>query len=102
MRTSEKVHVDNYTRFCLTAITVLLTVLILILWVQGTPSASVARAADDSSVTPARMTGLGEHIADLLTATNQTNQRLTDLIDLLKSGQAKIQVIEADGKHEHK
>ena len=101
MRNIGKVHVDNYTRFCLTVIAALLTVLILVLWVQGTPSAPLARA-DDASSAPDRMKGLSEHFGDLLAATKETNQKLTDLNDLLKSGQAKIQVIEADGKHEHK
>ena len=100
MRGNVKVHVDNYTRFCLTVIAALLTVLILVLWVQGTPSAPMARADDASS--SSRMTSLGEHLADLLAATKETNQKLADLNDLLKSGQAKIQVIEADDKHGHK
>jgi hypothetical protein len=48
------------------------------------------------------MKGLAEHFADLLAATKETNQKLADLSDLLKSGQAKFQVAEADGKHEQK
>jgi hypothetical protein len=101
MRTNERVHVDNYTRFCLTVIAALLTVLILMLWVDGTPCAPMARADDSASAT-GRMTGLAEHFADLLAATKETNQKLTDLNDLLKSGQAKIQVIDPDGKNGHK
>ena len=96
MRGNIRVHVDAYTRFCLTVIAGLLTVLILILWVQGTPSAPLARADE----TP-RMTGLGEHFVELVAATKETNQKLTELIDVLKSGKAKIQVVDADGKNEH-
>ena len=101
MRNIGQVHVDNYTRFCLTVIAGLLTVLVLMLWVQGTPSAPLARA-DESAPPTERMKGLADHFADLLTATKKTNQKLTDLNDLLKSGQAKFQVVDADGKHEHK
>ena len=48
------------------------------------------------------MTGLGEHFVELVAATKETNQKLTELIDVLKSGKAKIQVVDADGKNEHK
>jgi hypothetical protein len=95
MRDIGKVHVDNYTRICLTVIAGLLTVLILILWVQGTPSAPLAKAGElpfDSAAS--RQEGVD--------AVKETSRKISDLIDLLKSGQAKIQVIQADDKHDHK
>jgi hypothetical protein len=95
MHGNEKVHVDNYTRFCLTAIAGLLTVLILMLWVDGTPCAPSARAGE----LPYDSAASRQEIVD---AAKETNHKLGDLIDLLKSGQAKIQMVDADGKNGHK
>ena len=90
MRTIGKVHVDNYTRVCLTLIAVLLTVLVLALWVQGVPSVPSAQAAEqpfgDSAATRQAM----------VDEQKETNRKLGDIIDLLKGGQIKVQVVESD------
>jgi hypothetical protein len=84
--------VDNYTRFCLTAIAALLTVLIVMLWVQGVPSAPSARAGD----LPFDAAANRQAATD---AAKETNQKLSDLLDLLKSGQVKVQVVQDGDKH---
>ncbi len=95
MRKTVTVHVDNYTRVCLTIIAVLLTVAIVGMWADRTPSVPSARA--------------GELFADAaagrqaqLDATKETNQKLSDLIDLLKSGQVKVQTVSDADKHDAK
>ncbi|MHC4982558.1 MAG: hypothetical protein ACYTF6_05245 [Planctomycetota bacterium] len=79
--------VDGYTRFCLTAISVLLTVLIIALWAEGVPSADEARAEDprlfgDSAAQREELTSLQQ----------QTIAKLDELIALLRSGEAKVQL----------
>lgn len=79
-----RVQMDNYTRFCLGATAVLLTVLILSLWATQ----PVALRAD-----------AGEMFADaaaerksMIEEQKETNKKLDELIALLKSGEAKMQV----------
>jgi len=84
-----RAKVDGYTRVCLTAIAVLLTVLVVGLWAEGVPSADHARAADpkvfgDSAAQREEMTKLQKETVD----------KLDELITLLKSGEAKVQVIQ--------
>ena len=82
-----KVRVDRYTRVCLTAIAVLMVVMILGLWADGNWS-SRAGAGDvlfDSS---------SQRNAQI-EAQQQTNAKLDELIKLLKSGEAKVQMADA-------
>jgi hypothetical protein len=86
-----EIRVDAYTRLCLTAIAVLLTVMVLGLWAQ-TPVAAPALAADGFGDTGAR-------IAAQLDEAVKTNAKLDQLLTLLSSGQVKVQVVkEKDDK----
>ncbi len=80
-----RMQVDAYTRVCLTAIAVLLTVLIVGLWADGTRWAGDARAADQFG-------DMGTRIQAQLDAQNQTNAKLDALMKLLTSGQVKVQL----------
>lgn len=85
------VHVDKYTKFCLTAIAALMTVLIVMLWAQG-PTVPQAQAAEPF------LDAAGDRKA-AVDAAKETNQKMGDLIDLLKSGQVKVQVVQEGDKH---
>jgi len=98
MQMKRTVQIDNYTRLCLTFIAGLLTVLIVALWVQGVPAAAPAGAGE-------MFVDAGANRQAQLDATKETNQKLTELIDLLKGGQVKVQVAQPEGagdKNEHK
>jgi hypothetical protein len=77
-------RIDGYTRFCLTAIVVLLTVMIVGLWAQtATPSpASAAEPFDPKST----------RNNEIVSAQEKTTAKIDELIALLKSGEARIQV----------
>lgn len=81
-----EIRVDVYTRVCLTAIAVLLTVLVVGLWSQEAPLVSSARAEGGFG-------DMGGKIAAQLEAANKTNAKLDDLLKLLTSGQVKVQVV---------
>jgi len=83
-----RVQVDVYTRVCLTAIAVLLTVLIVGLWAQKTPNAPQAMAGVPTVLDPNAQRGA------MTRAQTLTNAKLDQLISLLKSGDAKVQVVE--------
>lgn len=84
MADNERIHVrlDTYTRVCLGAITVLLTVLIVGLWAQM-PLAGTAGAAD-TTFAPSLTSYKAQEI---------TNAKLDELIALLKDGSVKVQVV---------
>jgi len=87
------VKMDGYTRFCLTVIAALLTVLIIGLWtdaVQTLDDAQAAEAFVDSSA----------QRKALIDAQQQTNAKLDQLISLFRTGQAKIQFAEGPAKKE--
>jgi len=91
---SSKVQVDNVTRICLAAITVLMVVMVLTLWVQ-TPSTS-AQAAEEFLNTASQR-------QEQIDAQKATNAKLDELITLFKSGTVKVQVAKEDGdKHDAK
>jgi len=80
---------DLYTRCCLTAIAVLLTVLVIGLWATG-PAAKVSEvaAAEDAEVS-----GIGNPSAQrmaMIRAIGATNQKLEKIIGLLQSGKIKV------------
>ena len=85
-----EVRVDVYTRVCLTAIAVLLTVVVVGLWSQAAPwpapAAAGEKAADGS------FGDMGTRVAAQLDATNKTNAKLDEIIRLLTSGQIKVQI----------
>lgn len=79
--------VDGYTRVCLTAITVLLTVLVIGLWAQRGAAPDTARAAEQpfrDSISQRKET---------VEAIKATNTKLDELVGLFRSGQAKVQVV---------
>jgi len=81
------VRVDGYTRMCLTAIAILLTVLIIGLWARETPPPGAAHAVPPVLDPSAQRASITE-------SQDQTNLKLDQLMDLLKSGQVKVQVVE--------
>jgi len=87
--------VDGYTRFCLTAIVVLLTVLIVGLWADGPDLADRAQAKDDK-VPMVKMSALAQR-AKLIAAAEQTNQKLDKLVNLLASGKLEVVVSNLEG-----
>lgn len=80
-----RVRVDGYTRVCLTAIAVLLTVLVLGLWAERSPGTGEVRAAKQFLDSSAQRNAV-------LKAQETTNSKLGELISLLKSGQVKVQI----------
>ncbi len=93
------VRIDGYTRFCLSAIVVLLAVLIVGLWAEG-PVSSVPDAAGAAKVLPSRSTlnllDARSQRAAMLSAAQETNRKLGKIIDLLKSGDIRVSVVDAD------
>ena len=90
-RLQRQVSVDGYTRFCLGAIVVLLTVLIIGLWADGVPLARNAAAAEPMRYQPRSAL----EITDMVRTQEQTNEKLDQIIRLLESGTAKGQVVQA-------
>lgn len=86
-----RVRVDGYTRVCLTVIAVLLTVLIVGLWADYTPSPERAQAAK-----PFVETSTQVQIVQMIRAQDRTTAKIAELIALLKSGQVKVQLDEKD------
>lgn len=82
--------VDTYTRVCLTAIAVLMAVLIVGLWADGANVAgrSVAGELPFNSASERK---------DILAAMQATNDKLDELMKLLRSGEVKVQVV-GEGK----
>ncbi len=87
------VRVDWYTRFCLTAIAVLLTVMILGLWAQAVPGASAARAGDAATFLD---NSRSQQLAAMVKAQEQTVDKLDEIVKLLKSGEVKVQVAQEE------
>jgi len=95
------VVVDTYTRCCLTAIAVLLTVLVIGLWATGPAgpapsSAAPPRSADSDSG------GIGNPNAlrmATLNAIGTTNQKLDKIISLIESGKIKVVLADAGAKN---
>jgi hypothetical protein len=96
------VRVDWYTRACLTAISVLLTVLVIGLWAD-TPVISTDRAgaADGSgyvnkqakeAVLEGRW-GTASAAGKVAAVQSDTNKRLEELIQMLRKGEARVQVV---------
>ena len=85
------VQVDAYTRVCLTVLAALMTILIVAIWADGVNISNSAAARDvfvDSSAQRNAM------VAEV----KKTNQKLDELISLLKSGGVKVQVLSQDAK----
>ena len=89
-RQKVQVRVDRYTRTCLTAIAILLTVLIAGLWAER---ARVADQADAGEV----LFDSGAQREDMVIVQRKTNAKLDELIKVLRSGEVKVQLIEPTG-----
>jgi hypothetical protein len=87
-------QVDGYTRFCLTAIVVLMTVMVVGLWAERVPLAGqvVAAGSANKPVDRYQPTSVLE-LGDLIRAQEQTNGKLEELKKLLESGDVKVQVV---------
>ncbi len=93
------VRIDGYTRFCLSAIVVLLAILIVGLWAEGPISpipdaagAGVSKSPSDSTILP----NAGAQRMDMIKAIGVTNDKLDKIIDLLKSGDIRVSLVEAE------
>ena len=93
------VTVDGYTKTCLTAIAALLAVLIVGLWAEMpvTPERAYAQRFADSKAAEAVSEGRwGTSSAPqqaVVQTQQETNAKLDQLMDLLRSGQAKVQLV---------
>ena len=93
MRNKETVKIDGYTQFCLTAIVILMTLLIIGLWANShwmnlTSTAGVAQAADSQNLQG--IPNAGAQRLAILKAIQTTNNKLDKIITMLNSGQIKV------------
>jgi len=103
MKGQTKIVVDGYTRFCLTAIVVLLTVLIIGLWADGpsvTDEASAARKKKEPipmvrAIEKAQRNQAAEEI-------KMTNRKLDRIIQLMESGKLTVVVANLEGEQGEK
>ncbi len=84
-----KVSLDNYTRFILTALTVLLTIVSINLWCQAPSTVSTAQAAIPDS---------GQQLNELIIEVRTLNNSVNEMNNLLASGQVKVQIIDPKTK----
>lgn len=95
------VVVDRYTRFCLTAIAILLTVLIVGLWAAAPvgPNPTIAAPAGTAN---ASAEGIGNPSAQRMAirrAIDTTNQKLGEIVKLLESGKIKVTVVQQEAEN---
>ena len=99
MKTENKmiVRVDNVTRCCLVAITVLLLVLVVGLWGPANlwPEKNAHAAEQPFADGPSQRKAMIE-------AQDRTTAKVDELIQLLKDGKAKIQVVASDADDKDK
>ncbi|KPK86301.1 MAG: hypothetical protein AMJ81_01605 [Phycisphaerae bacterium SM23_33] len=87
---------DRYTRCCLTAIAILLTVLVIGLWATG-PVGPAPTSAAPPAAAEADTSGIGNPAAQraaTIQAINTTNQKLDRIISLIESGKIKVTVVQ--------
>ncbi|MDP7162799.1 MAG: hypothetical protein QF577_06865 [Phycisphaerae bacterium] len=87
-----RLRVDGYTRVCLTAIAVLLTLLVIGLWADmpvGHDRRAAGAEAFLDAITQRKM---------ILEVQKTTNTKLEELIRLFRDGKAKVQLAEAPAK----
>ena len=96
-RRKVEIHVDGYTRCCLTVIAVLLTVLIVALWAQPlTPSLERQATAASPIGGAAGIPDAGKQRDQMLTELRAVNSNLSNLIKMFEAGKAKVQVASDD------
>jgi hypothetical protein len=89
-----RLQVDGYTRFCLTALVVLMSVLIVGLWTEGVPAPVRAGAAGPEESTVERYQPRSAIDIDKLVAVQERAiVKLDEIKKMLESGQAKVQVV---------
>lgn len=96
------VVVDGYTRFCLTAIAVLLTVLIVALWASAPSGVPAAQAAPEVKVNTSETSGIGNPAAQrqaVQQAIEQGNRTLDKIYDHLQNGKLQVVIVEAPKDH---
>jgi|GEM_PF-3590586 len=90
-RTNIQIKVDWYTRCCLTVIAALLTLVVVGLWTDVGPRVE-RQAAAQSSTPPDGFMNPGKQRVGLEEQQKNTNERLSELIRLFQTGNAKVQV----------
>ena len=90
-RRKVEIRVDVYTRCCLTAIAVLLSVLIVALWAQPLPMSGQAMAAPSAGIPDS-----GRQRQTMIKELQKNTSKLEDLVRLFESGKAKVQVVQDD------
>ena len=89
------VRVDSYTRACLTAIVVLLTLLVLGLWSERFAPAPAQAGPGGANGTPQAIKTLGnagQQREAMVDQQTQTNRKLDEIIRLLRSGDVKVRI----------
>ncbi|GEM_PF-2096168 len=84
-----KVQVDSYTRFILTAIAVLLTVIAVGLWCESPTSLDHVQAGIPNQ---------GQQLQDVVTQLQGVNESVASLEATLLSGNVRVQIVEAGKK----
>jgi len=95
-----RVRVDGYTKLCLTAITALLTILIVGLWaerVPGTPAAQ-GKGKDLMGDAGGQRAAMIKELQNISQGLQKSNGTLEEMLAVLKSGRLKVQAISAEGK----
>lgn len=92
------VRVDWYTRTCLTAITVLLTLLVVGLWADMSGPTTRARAAEFKNEKAKAAFyggrwGTASASGKLAAVQGDTNKKMDELIRLFRRGDAKVRVV---------
>ena len=87
-----EVRMDTYTRVCLTAIAVLMTVLIVGLWADHVPLAGKVQAAGAFVES-----GTQTQLVEMVKAQKLTAAKIDQLIAVLKSGQVTVKLVNSDG-----
>lgn len=82
-----KVQVDSYTRFILTAIAVLLTVVAVGLWCESPTALPQAQAGIPNQ---------GQQLQDIVAQLQVVNESVNGLAATLLSGNVRVQVIEPE------
>ncbi len=105
MNTTRTVHVDLYTKVCLTAIAFLMTLLVLGLWTGGPIQAQRAQAGpagDPLVVGDSAQTGgipdTGAQRYAMINGIKDTNTRLDKIVSLLESGKVRVITVDEKGK----
>ena len=87
------VVVDAYTRFCLTAIAVLLTVLIIALWAAGHAEQGAQTAwGQTRTMGKGVLPNAGDQRKAILKAIEGTHDRLDRILAFLKSGDLQVKI----------